>query len=89
MHTPRIILIAIVLAAPAAASVVRGQAQPQGLIVVDDKYEENAAEVFSRIQRITMNERILADPGWEHTVSTVAFKGGLKGYYAEMEAQLR
>ena len=26
----------------------------------------------------------LADLGWDHTVSTVAFKGGLKGYYAEM-----
>jgi len=26
----------------------------------------------------------LADLGWDHTVSTVAFKGGLKGYYEEM-----
>jgi cyclase len=29
----------------------------------------------------------LADLGWDHTVSTVAFKGGLKGYYEEMRAQ--
>jgi glyoxylase-like metal-dependent hydrolase (beta-lactamase superfamily II) len=29
----------------------------------------------------------LADLGWDHTVSTVAFKGGLKGYYEEMKAQ--
>jgi glyoxylase-like metal-dependent hydrolase (beta-lactamase superfamily II) len=27
----------------------------------------------------------LADLGWDHTVSTVAFKGGLKGYYEEMK----
>jgi cyclase len=29
----------------------------------------------------------LADFGWDRTVSTVAFKGGLAGYYAEMKAQ--
>lgn len=29
----------------------------------------------------------LADLGWDHTVSTVAFKGGLSGYYDEMKAQ--
>jgi len=29
----------------------------------------------------------LADLGWDRTVSTVAFKGGLKGYYEEMKAQ--
>ncbi len=28
----------------------------------------------------------LADLGWDRTVSTVAFKGGLKGYYDEMKA---
>lgn len=28
----------------------------------------------------------LADLGWDKTVSTVAFKGGLKGYYEEMKA---
>jgi glyoxylase-like metal-dependent hydrolase (beta-lactamase superfamily II) len=38
-------------------------------------------QVFDRLQ--------LADLGWDRTVSTVAFKGGLKGYYEEMEAQLR
>jgi hypothetical protein len=27
------------------------------------------------------------DLGWDHTVSTEAFKGGLKGYYEEMKAQ--
>jgi cyclase len=36
--------------------------------------------VFDRLQ--------LADLGWDRTVSTVAFKGGLKGYYEEMKAQL-
>ena len=30
--------------------------------------------------------RKLADLGWDKTVSTVAFKGGLKGYYEEMKA---
>jgi glyoxylase-like metal-dependent hydrolase (beta-lactamase superfamily II) len=30
----------------------------------------------------------LADLGWDHTVSTVAFRGGLKGYYQEMKGQL-
>jgi cyclase len=29
----------------------------------------------------------LADLGWHNTVSTVAFKGGLRGYYDEMKAQ--
>jgi glyoxylase-like metal-dependent hydrolase (beta-lactamase superfamily II) len=29
----------------------------------------------------------LADLGWDHTVSTVAFRGGLKGYYEEMKNQ--
>jgi hypothetical protein len=29
----------------------------------------------------------LADLGWDRTVSTVAFKGGLKGYYEEMKSQ--
>jgi hypothetical protein len=27
----------------------------------------------------------LADLGWDHTVSTEAFKDGLKGYYEEMK----
>jgi glyoxylase-like metal-dependent hydrolase (beta-lactamase superfamily II) len=36
--------------------------------------------VFDRLQ--------LADLGWDRTVSTVAFKGGLQGYYDEMRAQL-
>ena len=31
----------------------------------------------------------LADLGWDHTVSTVAFKGGLKGYYEEMKTSQR
>ena len=30
----------------------------------------------------------LDDLGWNHTVSTVAFQGGLSGYYDEMKAQL-
>ena len=30
----------------------------------------------------------LEDLGWDHTVSTVAFKGSLSGYYDEMKAQL-
>jgi cyclase len=30
----------------------------------------------------------LDDLGWSHTVSTVAFQGGLSGYYDEMKAQL-
>jgi glyoxylase-like metal-dependent hydrolase (beta-lactamase superfamily II) len=29
----------------------------------------------------------LEDLGWDHTVSTVAFKGGLSGYYEEMKSQ--
>ena len=38
-------------------------------------------QVFDRLR--------LADIGWDRTVSTVAFTGGLRGYYAEMEGQLR
>jgi hypothetical protein len=30
----------------------------------------------------------LQDLGWDHTVSTVAFTGGLSGYYEEMKSQL-
>jgi cyclase len=33
------------------------------------------------------DELKLSDLGWDHTVSTVAFKGGLSGYYDEMKAQ--
>lgn len=58
-----------------------------------------------RQKLVTMNERMaalarrqvpmdqvfdglrLADLGWDRTVSTVAFKGGLKGYYEEMKAR--
>ena len=29
----------------------------------------------------------LQDLGWDHTVSTVAFTGGLTGYYEEMKSQ--
>jgi cyclase len=36
--------------------------------------------VFSQLE--------LDDLGWSHTVSTVAFQGGLSGYYDEMKAQL-
>ena len=34
------------------------------------------------------DELKLSDLGWDHTVSTVAFKGGLSGYYDEMKALL-
>jgi cyclase len=37
-------------------------------------------QVFSQLK--------LDDLGWNHTVSTVAFQGGLSGYYDEMKAQL-
>ena len=33
------------------------------------------------------DQLMLADLGWDHTVSTVAFKGGLRGYYEEMKSQ--
>ena len=36
-------------------------------------------QVFDRL--------MLAELGWDHTVSTVAFKGGLRGYYEEMKSQ--
>jgi glyoxylase-like metal-dependent hydrolase (beta-lactamase superfamily II) len=34
------------------------------------------------------DELKLSDLGWDHTVSTVAFKGGLSGYYDEMKTLL-
>jgi glyoxylase-like metal-dependent hydrolase (beta-lactamase superfamily II) len=37
-------------------------------------------KVFSQLK--------LDDLGWNHTVSTVAFQGGLSGYYDEMKSQL-
>ena len=36
-------------------------------------------QVFARLR--------LQDLGWDHTVSTVAFTGGLAGYYEEMKSQ--
>jgi hypothetical protein len=36
-------------------------------------------QVFARLR--------LEDLGWDHTVSTVAFTGGLSGYYDEMKSQ--
>ena len=36
-------------------------------------------QVFARLK--------LQDLDWDHTVSTVAFTGGLSGYYEEMKSQ--
>jgi hypothetical protein len=44
---------------------------------------------FNRVPKPNVFEQLkLQDLGWDHTVSTVAFKGGLSGYYDEMKAQL-
>ena len=91
MHTPRVILVATVLAAAAPngcgaykddgflheAGDVAIRVTPQGLIVVDDKYEENAAEVLARIQKISRAPIRFLLNTHHHTD------------YEEMEAQLR
>jgi glyoxylase-like metal-dependent hydrolase (beta-lactamase superfamily II) len=49
--------------------------------------ERMPALVRERVPLDQVFERLrLADLGWDRTVSTVAFKGGLKGYYEEMDA---
>jgi len=51
-----------------------------------------AVRLLSRIKGIStlsirylLNTQHHTDLGWDRTVSTVAFKGGLKGYYQETE----
>ena len=71
----------------------------EGLILVDDKFDNNVAEIMEKAKSVSslpikylLNTQVfdhlkLADLGWDHTVSTETFKGGLEGYYEEMKAQ--
>jgi glyoxylase-like metal-dependent hydrolase (beta-lactamase superfamily II) len=57
----------------------------QKLVTMNERMTELAKndvpldQVFARLR--------LEDLGWDHTVSTVAFTGGLSGYYDEMKSR--
>jgi hypothetical protein len=80
MRMNRASLIVLVLAAGVVAALRAGQpAKPERPMQVE-KVKENLY-----VLRGPFHLK-LADLGWDRTVSTVAFKGGLKGYYDEMKA---
>jgi glyoxylase-like metal-dependent hydrolase (beta-lactamase superfamily II) len=57
----------------------------QKLVTMNQRMAELARKVVPLEQ--VFDQLKLADLGWDHTVSTVAFRGGLKGYYEEMKSQ--
>lgn len=71
-----------------------------GRLLAKDNVRSDRQKLVTMNQRMTdlvrkgvpkekvFDELRLGDLGWDHTVSTVAFKGGLSGYYDEMKAQL-
>ena len=71
-----------------------------GRLLTRDNIRSDREKLVAMNQRMTelvrkgvpkervFDELKLADLGWDHTVSTVAFKGGLSGYYDEMKGQL-
>jgi cyclase len=68
-----------------------------GKLLTKDRIREDQKKLVTMNQRMAelarkgvpleqvFDQLKLADLGWDHTVSTVAFKGGLKGYYDEMK----
>jgi glyoxylase-like metal-dependent hydrolase (beta-lactamase superfamily II) len=58
----------------------------QKLVVMNQRMTELVRKGVAK--EAVFDQLKLADLGWDHTVSTVAFKGGLSGYYDEMKAQL-
>jgi glyoxylase-like metal-dependent hydrolase (beta-lactamase superfamily II) len=57
----------------------------QKLVTMNQRMTELARKGVPKEK--VFDELKLSDLGWDHTVSTVAFKGGLSGYYDEMKAQ--
>jgi cyclase len=57
----------------------------QKLVTMNQRMSELARKSVPLEQ--VFDQLKLADLGWDHTVSTVAFTGGLKGYYEEMKSQ--
>jgi cyclase len=57
----------------------------QKLVTMNQRMSELARRGVPKEK--VFDELKLSDLGWDHTVSTVAFKGGLSGYYDEMKAQ--
>jgi hypothetical protein len=66
--------------------VARIRSDRQKLIMMNQRMAEVARKRASKDN--LFDPLKLADLGWDHTVSTGAFKGGLSGYYDEMKAQL-
>ena len=62
------------------------RADRQKLVRMNERMAELVRKGVSKDQ--VFDQLKLGDLGWDHTVSTVAFKGGLSGYYDEMKAQL-
>ena len=58
----------------------------QKLITMNQRMTELARKGVAKEK--VFDELKLSDLGWDHTVSTVAFKGGLSGYYDEMKTLL-
>jgi glyoxylase-like metal-dependent hydrolase (beta-lactamase superfamily II) len=58
----------------------------QKLVTMNQRMTELARKAVPLEQ--VFDQLKLVDLGWDHTVSTVAFRGGLKGYYQEMKDQL-
>lgn len=61
------------------------RADRQKLVTLNQRMAELARKQVPLDQ--VFDQLKLADLGWDHTVSTAAFKGGLKGYYEEMRSQ--
>ena len=54
----------------------------------EDERADDGARAQGRPKESVFAQLGLADLGWDKTVSTVAFTGGLSGYYDEMKAQI-
>ena len=84
MRPARVGLVAGTVAAVALAGVLSGQSATP---VAPMQIERVTGDPLCRARPLPplCPERLWR---WDHTVSTVAFKGGLQGYYDEMKAQL-
>ena len=62
------------------------RADRRKLVTMNQRMTELARKGVAKDQLFAQLK--LEDLGWNHTVSTVAFQGGLSGYYDEMKAQV-
>ena len=80
------VLVAVIAVAGSVVALFGQGSKPERPIQVDKVMNERMAELAR--QRVLIDQVFdrlrLSDLGWDRTVSTVAFKGGLQGYYEEM-----